>query len=153
MPTTQLSISCWGHVSNEEKPTTLLPAVWTFHHWLFQDRVQEKHFSGASFRTKLSGDLKLISLTSGLWRKGGNSLLLENGDTKHSRDRLEQQGDRGRKGPKIRVFQSINNYNKKNLSRLRKLYSLKTLSHILSYWLHQRASPQDRHQLPSPFCK
>lgn len=59
VPTMQLSI-CWGPVSSEQKSTTLLPAVWTFHHWLFLDRVYEKHFSGASFQTKLYGDLKLL---------------------------------------------------------------------------------------------
>lgn len=145
MPTTQLSISCWDPVSSEEKPTTLLPAVWTFHHWLFEDRVQDKPFSGASFQTKLSGGLKLISLTFGLWRKWGNILLLENGDTKPSRGRLEQQGGRDRKGAKRRVFQSINNYNKNNLSRWWRLHSFfffffKALSHLLAYWLHKRAS-------------
>ena len=71
--------------------TAPLPAVWTFHHWLFQDRVQDKHFSGASFQTKLSGDLKLISLTFGLWRTWGNILLWENGNTKRPRGRPEQQ--------------------------------------------------------------
>ena len=40
--------------------TTLLPAVWTYHPRLFQDTVQDKHFSGASFQTKLS-------LACGLW--------------------------------------------------------------------------------------
>lgn len=49
--------------------SALLPAVRTFHHQLFQDRVQDKHFAGAAFQAKLSGDLKLISLTFGLWRK------------------------------------------------------------------------------------
>lgn len=46
--------------------TSLVSAVWTSHHWLFQDGVQDKLFFGAAFQGKLSGDFKLISLTF-LW--------------------------------------------------------------------------------------
>lgn len=154
MPATQLSISCWDPVSSEEKPTTHLPAVWTFHHWLFEDRVQDKPFSGASFQTKLSGGLKLISLTFGLWRKWGNILLLEYGDTKPSRGRLEQQGGRDGKGAKRRVFQSINNYNKNNLSRWWRLHSFLFFFFLKSpFTPTSLLAPQKSLRLRRRFCK
>lgn len=41
------------------------------------------------------------------------------------RGRFEQQGDRAIKGAKIRVFQSINNYSKNNLSLVEALQFIK----------------------------
>lgn len=133
-----------------------LPAVWPSHHWLFQDRVQDKRFFGAAFQGKLSGDSKLISLTSGLWRKWGNIIpLLENGDTKHSGDRLEQQGGRAKKGAKVRWFQSINNSNKNNLSRLWRLYSLhSTVTRMIRLLAAQHSLVlRVTEQLPPPICR
>jgi hypothetical protein len=86
-----------------------LPAVWTFHHWLFQNRVQDKQLSTASFQTNLTGLSDLWSL-----EEVKNTTLVLNGDIKSSK-RLEQEVGSTRKAALLGVFQTTNECNKNNL--------------------------------------
>ena len=146
------AVSCWGPISREQKlPFYQLCGLLITGYFRTESKISSSlglPFRESSLETSSSLGWPLVS--------GGNE------EISSCSSRVETPGTRGtglsnkgaelKKGAKIRLLQCINNYNKNNLSRLWRLYSLhSTFTHISLLAAQHSLILRVTEQLSSPF--